>query len=64
MLVLSRKLGESLVIGEGSEAIVVTVVRLEPGRVRLGVEAKRETKIIRGEFLDEGTTDEQPRNEL
>jgi carbon storage regulator len=44
MLVLSRKLGERIVIGD---RIVVTVVELDHGRVRLGVEAPREIAVLR-----------------
>jgi carbon storage regulator len=36
MLVLSRKLGERIVIGD---RIVMTVVKLDNGHVRLGIEA-------------------------
>jgi carbon storage regulator len=47
MLVLSRKLGERIVIGD---RIVVTVERLENDRVRLGIEAPRETAVFREEI--------------
>lgn len=46
MLVLSRKSGESVVIGNG---ITVTVVAVEAGRVRLGFNAPREVLIHRTE---------------
>ncbi len=44
MLVLSRKLGESIMIGD---RIVVTVTRLNNGQVRLGIDAPREIAISR-----------------
>ena len=47
MLVLSRKLGERIVIGD---RIVVTVVRLDHGQVRLGIEAPREIAVFREEI--------------
>jgi carbon storage regulator len=47
MLVLSRKEGERLVIGD---RIIVTVVHVEGGRVKLGVEAPREVGIWREEL--------------
>jgi carbon storage regulator len=47
MLVLSRKEGERLVIGD---RIVVTVVHVDGGRVKLGVEAPREIGIWREEI--------------
>ena len=49
MLVLSRKKGESIVIGEH---IVVTVVDLRNGKVRLGVEAPKEVPVHRQELYD------------
>ncbi len=47
MLVLSRKEGERLMIGD---TIVVTVVHLEGGRVKLGIEAPRDVGIQREEI--------------
>lgn len=47
MLVLSRKLMEKLYIGD---AICVTVVRMEGGQVRLGIEAPREVPVVRAEL--------------
>src|SRR4051794_366078 len=47
MLVLSRKLGEKIVIGD---RIVVTVVKLDNGQVRLGIEAPREVAVFREEI--------------
>jgi carbon storage regulator len=49
MLVLSRKQGERIIIGDN---IVITVVSLEYGRVRLGIEAPREIEVWREEMLD------------
>ena len=47
MLVLSRKVGESFLIGE---SIRVTVVRITGGGVRIGVEAPPEMAVIRQEL--------------
>jgi carbon storage regulator len=52
MLVLARRTGERLVIGEGPSAIVVTVVGSSLGKVKLGVEAPEDVKVVRGELLD------------
>lgn len=49
MLVFSRKAGESFVLPQFN--VRVTVVRVSHGTVRLGVEAPRETKILRSELL-------------
>ncbi|MFV1963781.1 MAG: carbon storage regulator CsrA [Pirellulaceae bacterium] len=48
MLVLSRKVGESFVIGDD---ITVTVVRITGGAVRLGIEAPPECDIVRKELI-------------
>ena len=47
MLVLSRKIGEKLVIGDN---ITVVVSRVAGNRVTLGIEAPTEVRIIRGEL--------------
>jgi len=47
MLVLSRKIGEKLVIGDN---ITVVVSRVAGIRVTLGIEAPTEVRIIRGEL--------------
>ena len=49
MLILQRKTGESLVIGED---VRVTVVSIEGGRVRLAISAPPEVSILRSELLD------------
>jgi carbon storage regulator len=49
MLVISRKVGESIVIGD---SIVVTVVQTQRGRVRLGVEAPPDVLVLRQELQD------------
>ena len=47
MLVLSRKVGERIWIGEN---ISVTVVRITGGGVRLGIEAPSELPVVREEL--------------
>jgi carbon storage regulator len=52
MLVLSRKVGESIFI---SESIRVTVVQAaKNGRIRLGIEAPPEVKVLREELTKSG----------
>jgi carbon storage regulator len=48
MLVLSRKLNEKVVIGDG---IVVTVVKIDRNQVRLGIEAPGDVSIFREEIM-------------
>lgn len=52
MLVLSRKLGEKICIGEN---IFITVVDVERGKIRLGIEAPRDVPIFRQELLTNPT---------
>ena len=46
MLVLTRKLGESIAI---DDHIKIRVVQIKGKQVRLGIEAPKETKILREE---------------
>lgn len=46
MLVLSRKIDESIVI---SEAIVITILEIRGDKVRIGIEAPRDVPVHRGE---------------
>lgn len=48
MLVLSRKLGEKIFIGDG---ITVTVVDIDRGKIRLGIDAPRDVLIFRSELI-------------
>ena len=50
MLVLARKLDESIVIGDN---IVVKIVAVENGVVKLGIDAPRDVSIIRDELIQE-----------
>ena len=46
MLVLSRKVGERILLGE---KIKITVVRVSGGGVRLGIEAPADVAVVREE---------------
>jgi carbon storage regulator len=48
MLVLSRKLGEKIYINEN---ICITVVDIDRGKIRLGIDAPRDVPIFRQELL-------------
>ncbi len=50
MLVLSRKPGERILIGDH---LKVTIVRSTPNSVRIGIEAPKEMEIVREELTDE-----------
>lgn len=57
MLVLSRKVGEKLVIGDG---IVITVSRVAGQRVSIGIEAPPEVRVVRSELQVYGPLDPAP----
>lgn len=70
MLVLSRKPSEQIHIGPD---ITITIVRIGPNTVRLGIDAPRELNIVRDELVAalrnqgvdvEVTTTGEPNDEL
>jgi carbon storage regulator len=61
MLVLTRKVGERIVI-DGS--IVVEVLEVQGNRVRIGVQAPPEVPILRQELVAGKTEAEAPHNRI
>lgn len=49
MLVLSRKVGEKIQIGEN---VVLVINRISGNRVSIGIEAPEDMRIVRGELDD------------
>lgn len=49
MLVLSRKLGEKIIIGDN---IILSIVEIRGDKIRIGIEADRSIPIFRSELLD------------
>jgi carbon storage regulator len=49
MLILTRKLNEKLVIGDG---IVVSIIEIRGDQVKLGIEAPKTVKVFRQEVYD------------
>ena len=56
MLVVTRKLDESLII---SDNIEITVLEIGKDKVKIGVNAPKEVKVIRSELKDARQTNEQ-----
>ena len=52
MLVLSRKEGQAVILGEGENKITVEVVWLDSQRVRLGITAPPNVPVHREEVYD------------
>lgn len=59
MLVLSRKVGEKILIGD---TIAITVVRVAQGTVRIGVEAPQDMQIVREEIKGQRKKEPPDRN--
>jgi carbon storage regulator len=49
MLVLTRKPGEKIIIGDN---ITLVVCELEGNKVRLAIDAPRDVRILRAELID------------
>jgi carbon storage regulator len=56
MLVLSRKVGQRILIGD---KISVTVVRIGQGGVRLGIEAPNDFEVVREELKLQQSADSE-----
>lgn len=50
MLIITRKKGESLMIGDDIE---ITISKIEDGSVKIGIQAPKEVSILRKELLEE-----------
>lgn len=60
MLILQRKAGESLLIGEEIE---ISVLSVEAGRVRLAIEAPKSVPILRSELKNAAATNREAADE-
>ncbi len=49
MLVLSRKAGERILIGED---VVINIVRIGPNTVKIGIDAPKTVSIVREELCE------------
>ena len=49
MLILTRKIGESLMVGDD---VTVTVLEVNGGQVRIGIKAPRDIAVHREELFD------------
>ena len=51
MLILSRKIGESIIIKVGSDNIKITILESNNGTLKLGFEAPNDIKIYKVNFM-------------
>ena len=54
MLILTRRLGETILIGDDIE---VTIVDIKGNQVRIGIQAPKDVDIVREELLERDTED-------
>lgn len=50
MLILNRKIGESIIL---DDTIEIKILDIQEGRIKIGVEAPRDVSILRKEVYDE-----------
>lgn len=65
MLVLTRRLGESIVIGDDA-AITVQILKINGNQIRIGISAPKDLPVHRQEIYERiiaGVLVEKPRNE-
>lgn len=57
MLILTRKPGEQLIIGDN---ITVEVLGVKGNQVRIGIDAPKDINIVRNELLEHQSEDDYP----
>ena len=55
MLIITRKKGESIMIGDDIE---ITISKIDDGSVKIGIEAPRNVNILRKELYEEVEKDD------
>lgn len=50
MLILTRKVGEKILIGENIE---ITILENNQGNIKIGIEAPKDVKVVRYELIEE-----------
>lgn len=61
MLVLSRKVNESIIVGDLPGGVKLTIVDIRGDKVRIGIEAPKEIPVHRQEVYDAIKRVEQPK---
>ena len=61
MLILTRRVGETLVIGDD---VKVTVLGIRGHQVRIGIEAPKEVSVHRSEIYDKISTESKDQEDI
>lgn len=57
MLVLTRKLDEEVVIGDKDDKIIIRILKVQGGKVSIGIQANKKWQIVRKELLADDSMD-------
>ncbi len=60
MLILTRKVGESIMIGD---SVVVKILGLRAGQVKIGIEAPKDLKVHREEIYERIRAEEESKRQ-
>lgn len=55
MLILSRQVDERILVTDGKAQIWLTICRIQPGKVRIGIDAPGNWTVSREELLTTGS---------
>jgi len=64
MLVLARRVGESIVIGSGDKQVTVTVHRMKGKQIWLALEADKQVRIWRAELRQQVDTQDRTAQDM
>jgi carbon storage regulator len=62
MLILTRKMNQSIVIGDGNNKVTLTVLGVQGGQVRLGIDAPKDVAVHREEIYERIKSDVNDNN--
>lgn len=57
MLVISRKQGQQIEIGD---EVRIVILQIRPGTVRIGIQAPDSVRVLRSELVERNPDDEKP----
>ncbi|MCL5261429.1 MAG: carbon storage regulator CsrA [Gammaproteobacteria bacterium] len=64
MLVLTRRVGESIIIGKDSNKVVITAISSSGGQIKFGIEAAKDIPVHREEVYQRIQEDKNATKEM